>query len=60
VQTEYVEAYRALVAFGAQVRWTDLRMTLEGHPERRPGATSDSDSDAAENERGLVWSNWEI
>jgi hypothetical protein len=62
VQTEYLEAYRSLVAFGAQVRWTDLRMTLEGHPERRPDALDgcmDSDDESA-SERGLVWSNWEI
>jgi hypothetical protein len=31
----------------ARVRWSDLRMTLVGHAERRP-------------ERGLVLSNWEI
>lgn len=62
VQTEYVEAYSSLVAFGAQVRWTDLRMTLEGHAERRPDAPkSGADgSDGPESERGLVWSNWEI
>ena len=61
VQTEYLDAYRSLVAFGAQVRWTDLRMTLEGHSERRPDAPgSAGDGDDSESERGLVWSNWEI
>jgi len=58
VQTDYVEAYRSLVAFGAQVRWTDLRMTLDGHPERLPG--HGEGDDLPERERGLVWSNWEI
>jgi GNAT superfamily N-acetyltransferase len=62
VQTGYVDAYRSLVAFGAQVRWTDLRMTLEGHPEERPGAApASADGDGtSDDERGLVWSNWEI
>ena len=47
VQTEYATAYRALISAGARVRWTDLRMALETHPERQAP-------------RGLVWSNWEI
>ncbi|HEX5436262.1 MAG TPA: GNAT family N-acetyltransferase [Gemmatimonadaceae bacterium] len=47
VQTEYADAYRALIAAGARVRWTDLRMTLAGYNE--PSVRS-----------GLVWSNWEI
>ncbi len=60
-QTEYMEAYRSLVAFGAQVRWTDLRMTLEGHPEPRPAARGEQAGETLpESERGLVWSNWEI
>jgi len=46
-QTAYGDAYRALVRRGYRVRWTDLRMTLTGHPERVPAS-------------GLVWSNWEI
>lgn len=46
-QTDYAAAYRALITLGGRVRWTDLRMTLEGHAE--PMAAS-----------GLVWSNWEI
>jgi GNAT superfamily N-acetyltransferase len=46
-QTADSAAYRLLVERGYRVRWSDLRMTLEGYPERRP-------------ERGIVWSNWEI
>jgi GNAT superfamily N-acetyltransferase len=46
-QTEYLEAYRTLITLGGRVRWTDLRMTMDGHPE--PVA-----------EEGVVWSNWEI
>jgi GNAT superfamily N-acetyltransferase len=47
VQGEYIDAYARLIAMGARVRWTDLRMTLAGHPEPRA-------------ERGIVLSNWEI
>jgi len=47
VQGEYVSAYERLIALGARVRWTDLRMTLATAPERRA-------------ERGIVWSNWEV
>ena len=47
VQGEYLETYSRLVALGARVRWTDLRMTLAGHPELRAGT-------------GVVLSNWEI
>jgi hypothetical protein len=36
-----------MVAAGARVRWTDLRMTLAGNAEVIPG-------------RGVVFSNWEI
>ncbi len=46
-QTAYGDAYRALVRRGYRVRWTDLRMTLTGFPERVPAD-------------GLVWSNWEV
>lgn len=46
-QSEYASAYERLVALGARVRWTDLRMTLTAAPERRA-------------ERGIVWSNWEV
>ena len=47
VQGEYDGLYRRLIAMGARVRWTDLRMALVGYPEVKP-------------ERGVVWSNWEI
>ena len=47
IQSEYGTAYQRLVARGARVRWTDLRMSLEGSRERTP-------------ERGMVLSNWEI
>ncbi|MEX2178211.1 MAG: GNAT family N-acetyltransferase [Gemmatimonadaceae bacterium] len=47
VQGDYETAYSRLVAMRARVRWSDLRMTLQGYSERRP-------------ERGMVLSNWEI
>jgi GNAT superfamily N-acetyltransferase len=47
VQGEYAALYRALVAAGARVRWTDLRLTLVDYPERRA-------------DPGIVLSNWEI
>jgi GNAT superfamily N-acetyltransferase len=47
LQGEYDEAYHRLIALRARVRWSDLRMTLTGHPERKP-------------ERGMVLSNWDI
>lgn len=47
VQGDYPEAYRYLVATGARVRWTDLRMTLVGHEEFVSAP-------------GVVFSNWEI
>ena len=46
-QTRYTEAFRRLVARGYRVRWTDLRMTYEGYPERHAPA-------------GVLFSNWEI
>ena len=46
-QGDYEPAYQRLVALRARLRWTDLRMTLQGYSERRA-------------ERGLVYSNWEI
>jgi hypothetical protein len=46
-QSRYDESFRRLIARGYRVRWTDLRMTYEGYPERH--AT-----------RGVVFSNWEI
>jgi hypothetical protein len=47
VQGEYPSMYRALVALGARVRWTDLRMSLGGYEERRVAT-------------GIILSNWEI
>lgn len=47
VQGEYPEFYRRLIARGARVRWTDLRMAVAGHEERRAAT-------------GIVLSNWEV
>ncbi|HWP38887.1 MAG TPA: GNAT family N-acetyltransferase [Gemmatimonadales bacterium] len=47
-QTSYPGAYQALVRRGYRVRWTDLRMYLQGHPERAPA------------DDGVLFSNWEI
>jgi GNAT superfamily N-acetyltransferase len=47
VQGAYPAAFGALVARGARVRWTDLRMVLAGFAETMPHT-------------GLVLSNWEI
>lgn len=47
VQGAYPAAYRILVAQGAKVRWTDLRMTVAGYGEVMPKS-------------GVVLSNWEI
>jgi GNAT superfamily N-acetyltransferase len=47
LQGEYTGIYQQLIALGGRVRWTDLRMVLDGYPEVRP-------------ERGVVLSNWEI
>jgi GNAT superfamily N-acetyltransferase len=47
VQGEYASLYQQLMARGARVRWTDLRMTLAGYEEPRPV-------------QGVVLSNWEI
>ena len=46
-QTRYDAAFRHLIERGYRVRWTDLRMTLEGYPEPHGGA-------------GVLFSNWEI
>lgn len=46
MQGEYSDAYRQAIALGMQVRWTDLRMSLEGAAARPVG--------------GMVLSNWEI
>lgn len=47
LQGAYPAAYRILVQQGAKVRWTDLRMTVEGYGEGVPRS-------------GVVLSNWEI
>jgi GNAT superfamily N-acetyltransferase len=47
LQGDYPEAYRTLVALGARVRWTDLRMSVYGWSETPP-------------RDGMVLSNWEI
>lgn len=46
-QSRFDHAFRALIARGYQVRWTDLRMHLDGYAER---PVSD----------GVLFSNWEI
>ena len=47
VQGDYPAMYQTLVAKGARVRWTDLRMALAGFGESVPAG-------------GIVLSNWEI
>jgi hypothetical protein len=47
LQGEYSDVFRALIARGARVRWTDLRMVLDGYAELTSGP-------------GVVLSNWEI
>jgi diguanylate cyclase (GGDEF)-like protein len=47
MQGEYTDAWRTLVALGARVRWTDLRMSVHGWQEHIPA-------------QGMVLSNWEI
>ena len=47
LQGQYAGAYRRLMRRGARVRWSDLRMTLEGFAEKVPA-------------QGIVLSNWEI
>lgn len=46
-QTEFAGVYLKLVQLGYRVHWTDLRMLLQGFPQRAP-------------EAGVVMSNWEI
>ena len=48
VQGQYTNVYRRLMARGARVRWTDLRMSVHDHPESQPASG------------GIVLSNWEI
>ena len=47
VQGDYPAMYQKLIAMGARVRWTDLRMALGGFAETLP-------------REGMVLSNWEI
>jgi GNAT superfamily N-acetyltransferase len=47
VQGEYGSMYQRLIAMGARVRWTDLRMALDGHAEATPTSA-------------ILLSNWEI
>ena len=47
MQGEYRDAFRQVIAGGAHVRWSDLRMSMDGYRERRPV-------------EGMVLSNWEI
>jgi GNAT superfamily N-acetyltransferase len=47
-QTAYGAAYRYLIQRGYRVRWTDLRMCLDGHTEQLPP------------DGVVVFSNWEI
>jgi Acetyltransferase (GNAT) family len=47
LQGDYAAIYQQLIALGGRVRWTDLRMVLDGYPELRPA-------------QGIVLSNWEI
>jgi hypothetical protein len=46
-QSRFDQALRTLIARGYQVRWTDLRMHLDGYPESAV-------------EHGVLFSNWEI
>ncbi len=47
LQGHYREVYQMLIALGARVRWTDLRMSVHGWEEQPPS-------------HGIVLSNWEI
>jgi hypothetical protein len=47
MEGQYPAAYRRLMRRGARVRWSDLRMTLDGFAEPVPAS-------------GIVLSNWEI
>jgi GNAT superfamily N-acetyltransferase len=46
-QTEFEGAYLRLIDLGYRVHWTDLRMLLQGYPQRVPAD-------------GILMSNWEI
>lgn len=47
-QTRFTATYATLIRRGYQTRWTDLRMTLDGHPE------------AVVSEGEVLFSNWEV
>lgn len=47
IQSDYTALYNSAIHFGGRVRWTDLRMTATGYPERRA-------------RNGVLLSNWEI
>ena len=47
LQGDYADAFRTLIALGARVRWTDLRMSAYGWNEIPPS-------------EGMILSNWEI
>jgi GNAT superfamily N-acetyltransferase len=47
-QASFAGAYQTLIRRGYRVRWTDLRMHLEGHPDQAP------------REGAVLFSNWEI
>ena len=47
VQGDYSAVYQRMIGMGARVRWTDLRMALDGFQETRPA-------------QGVLLSNWEI
>jgi len=46
-QTEFSRTYLRLIELGYRVHWTDLRMLLDGYPQRIPA-------------QGVLMSNWEI
>jgi GNAT superfamily N-acetyltransferase len=46
-QTDFGMAYLKLIELGYRVHWTDLRMLLQGYPQRASGG-------------GILMSNWEI
>jgi GNAT superfamily N-acetyltransferase len=46
-QSEFTHPYLRLIDLGYRVHWTDLRMLLQGYPQRFPG-------------EGILMSNWEI
>ena len=47
LQGEFLGPFQRAIGLGGHIRWTDLRMSLVGHEERRPTS-------------GFALSNWEI